>query len=182
MFSFTSASYWSNIQLLYIQYKSSFPPPLVASAFTACVLIMRLMLEKQQIQGLSCMIKSYLLICIVCDIAYTFLQLGAPTSYSVLLRCCVHSVLLICRRRVGSPISGHRSRHHAPEELHSSLGRVFYSWINPILHKGYRNNLLGQDIPPLSQDVRPAKIRTAITFSWSQRGQLIPSRSTSCSI
>lgn len=60
-----------------------------------------------------------------------------------------------------------------PEATTSFLGRVLFTWINPILFSGYRKILHGGDLPPLDRDLDSNNLRQAILRAWDQRGSCI---------
>ncbi|KAI1427713.1 putative ABC transporter [Xylaria sp. FL1777] len=169
------ASYWTTASTLEIQYKTNFLVSLLISLLAALGLSLRLFYEQQQSHKPSHLITLYLLASIICDAVYLTVPSSAAmrtgTSYPVLLRCCVHSVLLILESRARNPASGPTNKHHSPEESHGVLGRVFFTWINPILLRGYRNILVDKDLPPLSRDIKPELTRKAILQAWSQRAK-----------
>lgn len=83
----------------------------------------------------------------------------------------MHSALLILECCVqGRPAFSELNKQQSPEELYGVLGRVLFTWINPILLRGYRGILVNQDSPPLGQDMKPEFTRKAILQAWSQRG------------
>jgi ATP-binding cassette, subfamily C (CFTR/MRP), member 1 len=88
----------------------------------------------------------------------------------VLLRFCVHSVLLALECCTKRPESNALKKHHGPEEIHGILSRVLLTWINPILLQGYQNILINQDMPHLRQDMKPEVTRMAMLSAWSRRG------------
>ncbi|KAI1135027.1 ABC transporter [Hypoxylon sp. FL0543] len=55
------------------------------------------------------------------------------------------------------------------EEKSSILGRTFFSWIHPILFEGYRNILLGHDLPSINTKLRSKHIRAAALNAWDRR-------------
>jgi hypothetical protein len=83
----------------------------------------------------------------------------------------MHSALLVlecCAK--GRPAFSGLNKQQSPEELYGVLGRVLFTWINPILLRGYRGILVNHDSPPLGQDMKPEFTRKAILQAWSQRG------------
>lgn len=60
-----------------------------------------------------------------------------------------------------------------PEATSSFLGRVLFTWINPILLSGYTKILRGHDLPPLDRDLDSRGLRRAILRAWDQRGSCI---------
>jgi ATP-binding cassette, subfamily C (CFTR/MRP), member 1 len=112
----------------------------------------------------------------LCDIiilaAPSHVAKHAHFSSTILFRCCVHSTLLLlecCVKR--SKALDESSTPSSPEERHGILNRAFFIWINPILLRGYTSILVNQNLPTLSQYMKPKLTREAIIKSWSQRGQ-----------
>ena len=69
----------------------------------------------------------------------------------------------------------HRSREHdsleqAPEEVNGVISRIFFTWINPVLLKGYKQLLVQEDVPPLRSDMRPELTREEMLCAWERRG------------
>lgn len=57
-----------------------------------------------------------------------------------------------------------------PEATTSFLGRVLFTWINPILFSGYTKILQVDDLPLLDRDLDSKNIRQTILREWDQRG------------
>ncbi|KAI1107946.1 ABC transporter [Jackrogersella minutella] len=55
------------------------------------------------------------------------------------------------------------------EEKSSVIGRTFFWWINPILYEGYRNVLLGYELPLIDTELLSKPIRIASIHAWEQR-------------
>ncbi|KAI1414778.1 ABC transporter [Hypoxylon sp. FL1857] len=55
------------------------------------------------------------------------------------------------------------------EEKSSILDRTFFSWIHPILVEGYRNILIGHDLPSIDTKLRSRPIRDAALSAWDRR-------------
>ncbi|RAK75330.1 putative ABC transporter [Aspergillus fijiensis CBS 313.89] len=88
----------------------------------------------------------------------------------VFTRCSMHIMLFVielCTSRC-SDFDG-VAKDHSPEERCSLISRTFFLWINPILLQGSRSILSHEDVPPLRQDMSPAKTRQSILETWSQR-------------
>jgi ATP-binding cassette, subfamily C (CFTR/MRP), member 1 len=147
---------------------------LLASSVAALGLSLLLLLEQQRALKPSDLAVLYLVPSIVCDVLLLTMPSGILTIFSasrlVLARCFIHLVLLVlecCNKRHSIGIY---SNLQSPEELHSVFGRLLYIWINPILLQGYRNILVIQDLPFLTQDMGPEFTRNAIIDTWSRRG------------
>lgn len=57
-----------------------------------------------------------------------------------------------------------------PEATVSFLGRVLFTWINPILFSGYSKVLRGDDLPELDHNLESNNLRQSILRAWDQRG------------
>ncbi|KAM0312609.1 hypothetical protein ACHAO8_006140 [Botrytis cinerea] len=97
------------------------------------------------------------------------IQALSTASQPLLARCVLHSALLVFESCDKRPSLGSSSNLQSPEESHGVLGRVLYTWINPILFQGYTNILVDQDLPPLSQDMKPEFIRKSMLQRWYLR-------------
>jgi hypothetical protein len=111
----------------------------------------------------------------LCDIVHLFMLSKAATiptiSRLMFLRCSVHSVLLILESCANAPVLSVPGKQQSPEELSGVLGRTLFTWVNPILLRGYNSILTSQDLPPLSQSMKPESTRKAILKTWAQRCQ-----------
>ncbi|KAI0521679.1 putative ABC transporter [Xylaria bambusicola] len=94
-----------------------------------------------------------------------------PTSNSrpVVVRAAVNSVLLVWECFVKRSAFRDVGSRLLPEDMRSVLSRMLFIWINPILSRGYRNMLLPQDVPPLSEDMKSEHTRTTMLQAWSRR-------------
>ncbi|TGO29604.1 hypothetical protein BPAE_0013g00560 [Botrytis paeoniae] len=99
------------------------------------------------------------------------IRASSRASQPVLARCVIHSALLVLESCDERPSLSNSSNLQSPEESHGVLGRVLYTWINPILFQGYTNILIDQDLPPLSQDMKPEFTRKAMLQIWSRRAK-----------
>ncbi|KAI0973805.1 putative ABC transporter [Xylaria arbuscula] len=166
---------WTELASLSIQYKHSFLVSLLISTLAVLGLSLRLFYTRQQSRQSSHLITLCLLVCILCDVVYLSIPSRATaatdTSHLVFIRCCTLLVLLILERNPKNTAFDHASKNQSPEELHSVLGRAFFTWINPILLQGYRDSLVGQDLPILSRDLKPEVTRKAILQAWSRRAK-----------
>ncbi|KAI0117845.1 putative ABC transporter [Nemania sp. FL0031] len=115
----------------------------------------------------------YLLACILCDIVYLTLlykdAAPANTSKSILLRCCVYLVLFGFEGHARTESQSAFGSHQSPEETHGILDRVLFTWINPLILRGYKSLLVCEELPPLSQDLKSDFTRRAILQAWSER-------------
>ena len=152
----------------------NFLASLFASTLAALGLSLLLLLEQQRSSKPSDLATLYLLASILCDAVYLTMpsETARQTNASrpVLLRCSIHVALLVLESCAKHPAFSLLSKDQSPGELHGVLSRALFTWINPILLRGYRNMLVDKDLPSLSRDVKPEFIRSAILQTWSQRG------------
>ncbi|EED19894.1 oligomycin resistance ATP-dependent permease yor1, putative [Talaromyces stipitatus ATCC 10500] len=146
---------------------------LFVSTLAALGLSLLLLKESQRSYRASDFTTLYLLASTLCDV----IILAAPSqvdrhayiSRAVSFRCCIHSMLLViecCTKRHAASDAIRKQR--APEERHGILSRIFFLWINPILLQWYTNVLVNQDLPPLSQYMKPELTREAMIQAWSK--------------
>ncbi|TVY93597.1 ABC transporter [Lachnellula willkommii] len=173
LLSVTLLSYLTKFSASDIQHDSTFFVSLLVSLLAALGLSLLLFLEQQRSQKPSDLATLYLLASIFCDVVVITVPSGTAErmkiSRPILIRCCMHAALLLfecCGKR--SAFSA-VNKHQSPEELSGVLSRALFTWINPILLQGYRNILIDQDLPPLSQNMKPEVTRKAILDIWSQR-------------
>ncbi|PQE27279.1 ABC transporter protein [Rutstroemia sp. NJR-2017a WRK4] len=145
------------------------------SSAAALGLSLLLVLEQRQSARASDVTVLYLAVETMCDVLLLTMPSGtsalSTVSYPVLARCAVHVLLLVlecCNIGYSIDIS---SDLQPLEESASLLGRLFYTWINPILLQGSRNILVTQDMPPLGRNMGPESTRTAIIQTWSTRAR-----------
>ncbi len=130
--------------------------------------------EKQQLSKPSNLASWYLVAVAICDV----LALTAPSSVPLedlvkqllLVRLGVHVLLLVLESFDSRPTTDSERNLSSPEERSGIIGKAFFSWINPILARGYKNLLVDSDLPPLSCDIKPDSARKAALAAWSQRG------------
>lgn len=174
MLSVILLSYWTKVSILDVQHKTTFLVSLFASILAALGLSLLLLQEQQRSHKASDLATLYLLASILCDVVHLTMPSDTArhtnTSRPVLLRCCMHSALLVLECRAKRPAFSALSKHQPPEELYGILSRVLFTWINPILLQGYKNILVDQDLPSLSRDMKPEFTRQAILQTWSQLG------------
>ena len=89
----------------------------------------------------------------------------------VLARCVGYSLLLVLehfrpRAVLRDPDA---DLELSPEERSSLLSRAFFSWINPILKKGYNNLILDEELPPLRKGLKPELTRATMLRAWEKR-------------
>jgi ATP-binding cassette subfamily C (CFTR/MRP) protein 1 len=98
----------------------------------------------------------------------TIPQQHGDVSYLTIVRCSVSFLLLVteCNKRPSTTFPHIAS----PEETSGFIGMIFFTWINQILLRGYRNILTVRDLPLLNQDMKPEITRTNILQTWDRRG------------
>lgn len=173
MLSVILLSYWSKISLLDVKYKTGPLVSLFASIITNIGLSLLLLREQQRSYKSSDLAALYIFVSMLCDITYLSMPLNALRSSTALqparIRFCIHLLLLALEYCTKHPAPIHLSLNHSPEELHSTLSTTLFTWINPILRLGYKNVLTDKDLPHLSQDMKPERIKGAMLRIWSQR-------------
>ncbi len=167
------ASYWSGIPSSGSQDETPFLVALLASALAALGLSVLLFLEQQRSHKASDLAILHLSASMLCDALYLTMP-AKPTSNSrpVVVRCTIYSVLLVWECFVKRSVFHDIGSRLLPEDMRSVLSRLLFIWINPILSRGYRNMLLPQDVPPLSEDMKSEYTRATMLQAWSQRGSL----------
>lgn len=157
------------------RYTANFSVSLFVSTLAAVSLSLLFLLEQQRSHKASDLATLYLLASVLCDVVYLSMPSEGATypivSRPMLLRCCMHSALLVLECCIKRPTVTILSRKQHPEELNGILSRVLFTWINPILLRGYKNIFLSQDMPSLSQNMKPEFTRRAILKAWSRRGK-----------
>ncbi|OIW22995.1 putative ABC transporter [Coniochaeta ligniaria NRRL 30616] len=117
----------------------------------------------------------YLLASVGCDVALLTLPtregVRAEVLSYVVVRLLLHSALLVLETAGNHSMEGYAGSRKSPEELNGVLSRAFFTWINPMLLKGYRKILTQEDLPPLRSDVRPGRTRNAMLRAWDQRAK-----------
>lgn len=169
------SSSWLELFDLDVQQKTEYLGSLCVSILAALCLSLLLLQEQKRCNRSSDLTTLYLLSSTLCDViilaASSSAARYAHISLMVLLRCCIHSTLLVlecCTKR--RKALDEYSTPSSPEERHGILNRIFFIWINPILLRGYTSILVNQDLPTLNQSMKPEFTREAMIESWSQRG------------
>lgn len=157
-----------------VRHEIGFVTSFLLASVTSLGLSLLLVIEQQRSSKPSNLAVLYLLASTICDVLLLTMPSGiseiSRASRAIFTRCLLHFSLFLlecCRQRpfLYNPMSA-----PSPADSCSVLGRLLYTWINPILLRGYRNLLLEKDIPPLDQDMKPKSTRNAIIQTWSQRG------------
>lgn len=157
-----------------MQRETSFAPSLLTSFVAALGLSLLLFLEQQRSPKPSDLATLYLVASVLCDVALlTSPSSKTEISHPVFVRCIAHLVLLLLQSFCKPSSAGILNDSKSPEELNGILGRVFFTWINPILRQGYKNLLVDQNLSPLSRDIKPEVTRKSILQIWYSRGMSI---------
>lgn len=134
-----------------------------------------LLLEQQRGSSPSDLATLYLLASIVSDGLFIARHHGtvldAKTHRLVLVRCFAHGCLLALELQADSPAYSTLGMRLSPEKRHGILSRTLFIWVNPILTQGHSRILSDQDMPVLSQDMKPEYYRELMLRLWSQRGE-----------
>ncbi|KAI0189383.1 putative ABC transporter [Xylaria flabelliformis] len=166
-------SYWAETSNPESQNETALSIALLASALAALGLSVLLFLEQQRSHKASYLAILYLCASILRDAVYLAMpaRTAKPTSSSrpVVVRFTVFSALLVGECYLKRSALHNISDCLLSEYTRGVLNRLLFLWINPILSRGYRNILLPQDVPPLSQDMNSDHTRMAILQAWSQR-------------
>lgn len=150
-----------------------FVTSLLASLVAAPGLSLLLFFEQRKSATPSDLATLYLVASTLCDVLLLTIPLGISADIKlaapVLMRLVAFLAILLLEQWSKRPGLSGLARPLSPEEQNGVLSRVFFIWVNPILHQGYKNILVGHDLPPLSQRVAPKITRKRILRAWSQR-------------
>jgi ATP-binding cassette subfamily C (CFTR/MRP) protein 1 len=156
------------------QQKTNFLVSLCASQLAALGLSLLLFVEQQRSLKPSDLGSLYLIASTLCDFVYVTMPVKTArqtsTSHPVFFRCIIHLAILILESCTMRPAFSAATKDQSPEELYGVLNRVLFTWINPILFRGYKNALVDIDLPSLSRDIKPDFTRNTILQTWSWRG------------
>lgn len=145
---------------------------LLASLAAALSLGLLLTAEQAKTGRPSDIATLYLLASVGCDVLLATLPSGdgtrAGVSSPVLVRLVSCSALL--GLETTRPPGQFAGQDLSPEECSGVLSRVFFTWINPTLVRGYQKILAHKDIPRLRRDMKPALTREVMIRRWDQRG------------
>ena len=157
------------------QHQTSFLFSLSFSILAALGLSILFLLEQQRSHEASDLATLYLLASIICDGIYLLMPNKAPSNRDaqrpVVLRCCLHCILLALEWHARGVVLSDPGKDQDPEQFRGVLSRALFIWINPILLRGYHSILTDQDMPYLSEDMKPDSTRKEILRTWSQRGE-----------
>lgn len=150
-----------------------------ASLFAIVGLIILLPLEQWRPSRSSDLGTLYLLLAISLDIILLTAPAENPEyvefSRVFLVRCIGQLVLLLLDLWSRRPVRKNIDNSKSPEETEGVLSRTFFTWINPILLKGYRNILRNEDMPALDRDSKPGLMRSNLIRAWDKRGSSLKS-------
>ncbi|KAK1564091.1 P-loop containing nucleoside triphosphate hydrolase protein [Colletotrichum navitas] len=115
----------------------------------------------------------YLLFSSSCDAA----RLGAIIQHNgdsfhfwlSVVNVCLELLLLVIECQGKQDILRTPREQHSPEELAGILNRIFFWWINSILWKGYRNVLIGDNLPPIDSKLSSRALRQQAQQAWDLR-------------
>lgn len=131
-------------------------------------------LEQRRSNYSSNLATLYLVGAVVCDAIYLAMPHKTPNCtacrYPILIRFCAHGVLLAIECSGWRAIPSQQGETHAAEDQHNPLSRVFFTWINAILSKGYKRILTHEDMPPLCAEMRAETTRQRMLEAWELRG------------
>lgn len=140
---------------------------LSASLVAALGLSLLLFLEQRRSAAPSDLAVLYLLASAGCEIMLlTMPAQGYANPRPTVIRLFLYSALLLLE----TAGKGCVRQGESPEESHGVLSRAFFTWINPILLRGYRTILVEDDMPPVRSDMRPDRTREAMLRAWNGRG------------
>ncbi|KAE8345516.1 hypothetical protein BDV24DRAFT_178254 [Aspergillus arachidicola] len=91
------------------------------------------------------------------------------TSWVVARLALLKAVLIFLESGNKESILMPHCRDLPPEHLAGTFGKTFFTWINPILTKGYTDILTPQDIPGLERNLSSERLRRDILRAWDQR-------------
>lgn len=136
-----------------------------------------LVVHQRRSRRSSDLVVLYLLASVACDAVYLAMPSVKPqsTQYlrAVMFRCFSHTLLSViecCGHRQNAYAFGQLQSQSAEDER-NILDRTFFTWINPILIRGYKKLLDFDQIPPLCNHMRADSTRRRMIEACSQRGK-----------
>lgn len=117
----------------------------------------------------SSLIVAYLLAKLACSVLATVPSVVHDRPLEIVRGCSIIP-LLFFEMQGKRPLLLAAYQLEPPEVTTNFLGRVFFTWINPILYSGYKRILPGDDLPPLDRALESRNLRQAILRAWDQRG------------
>ncbi|KAK1986922.1 P-loop containing nucleoside triphosphate hydrolase protein [Colletotrichum cereale] len=143
-------------------------------SFVACIgLCPLLFLEHGRSIKPSDLATFYLLSSSFCDAARLGVILqhdGISFSFCLFVaNACLKLLLLVIECHGKQAILRTPQEQCSPEELAGILNRTFFWWINSILWKGYRNVLIGGNLPPIDSKLSSRVLREQALQAWDLR-------------
>lgn len=120
----------------------------------------------------SSLIVAYLLAKLACSVLATVSGVVHDRPLEIVRGCSIIPLLFL-EVQGKRPLLLAAYQLESPEVTANFLGRVFFTWINPILYSGYKRILHGDDLPPLDRALESRNLRQAILRAWDQRGPYI---------
>ncbi|KAL2070754.1 hypothetical protein VTL71DRAFT_13780 [Oculimacula yallundae] len=172
--------YWVNVLAFNLERNVYFLVALFTSQLGTLGLSLLLLVEYQGSLNPSDLTSIYLIASILCDAVYLTMPLGVARQAGafriVAFRCFIYLIILVLENLTIRTAFEEASKEQSPEETHGVMSRVLFTWINPILYRGYSNVLVDADLPPLSEDIKPEFTRRDMIRTWSSRGEFMPRR------
>ncbi|RFU26545.1 hypothetical protein B7463_g9807, partial [Scytalidium lignicola] len=157
------------------QLNIEFVTSLLASIVAAAGLSVLLFFEQRKSVIPSDLATYYLVASTLCDVLLLTIPLGISTDIKiatpVIMRLVAFLAILLLENWSRRFAISTLSRSLSPEERSGVLSKVFFFWVNPILHQGYKGILVGHDLPPLSDRLAPKISRKRILSAWGQRSK-----------
>lgn len=139
---------------------------LAMSLIAALGLNLLLHLEQHRDCKPSCAATLYLLASVLCDLvalAMPSTALHRPPP----ARCLLYAVLLALGCFMPRPNTPGIPRS---EDESGIFGRLFFTWINPVLLRGYKSRLSSRDLPQLGAGLSAKLSRDSLLGAWNRRG------------
>ena len=134
--------------------------------------------EHQRSVRPSDLIIGYLLASSICHTLSLTVPGSTSSTTSLLTQLVVKLFACVLECQEKKSILLDKYKELPPEEATSFLGRVFFWWVNPVLAEGYKNVLLGHQLPSTDQKLSSGLLRRNILRAWDQRGLFIANRRT----
>jgi ATP-binding cassette, subfamily C (CFTR/MRP), member 1 len=100
---------------------------------------------------------------------WIFRRLDAPVTFHLLLASTVDKILLLGLEQWPKTRILKLAREYSPEETSGIIARVVFSWLLPLLQKGYRTILSQGDLFPLDEQIKTEKLREEMVECWERR-------------
>ncbi|KAK3903084.1 ABC transporter type 1, transmembrane domain-containing protein [Staphylotrichum tortipilum] len=112
----------------------------------------------------------YLLAAVLCDLVALTVPSASRVDRPPPGRCFLHGLLLGLEVRPRL-CSGRHGVRLALEDESGVLGRLFFAWINPVLVRGYRGLLHGDELPGLGRGMGAKRAREGMLEAWEGRAR-----------